>query len=117
MGWWWIAIGIAIAVLILALSFIRLKHLKYKIIVVVLILFLLFVYLSFTGVVKNNSLSLKSPSGIFQATKAYFAWIGSAFTNVKQTTGNVIGFADSSGISSAIKNTTQKIGSSPVMHG
>jgi hypothetical protein len=117
MGWGWIAIGIAIAAIILVLSFIRLKHFKYRIIAVVLILFLLFIYLSFTGVVKNNSLSLNSPSGIFQATKAYFVWIGNAFTNIKQTTGNVIRFADNSGITGAVKNTTQKISSSTIMRG
>jgi len=87
----WILIGILVIAVIAVSKFIHFKHIRHKLTAIFLILLLFFAYISFTNVVKNNSIDIKTASGLFQATKVYVGWLGLAFNNVKSITGSVIG--------------------------
>ncbi len=64
------------------------RKVKHQIWAVVVITLLLFAYISFTFVLKDREIDYKSPSGLFQATKVYFFWLGNVFGNFKLITGN-----------------------------
>lgn len=83
----WIVVGILI---VIAFIFLRVKHFKHKVIAVVLILLLMFLYVSFTRVVKDEEINLKSAGGIEKAVKLYFVWLGSAFNNLRGLTGHAV---------------------------
>ena len=81
-----IVIGLIIAVWVL----IEVKRFKHKIFAIVLIFLILFTYLSFSYTLSQHDVDLKTASGIGQAGKLYFAWLGNAFTNLKTITTNAI---------------------------
>lgn len=83
----WIILILAIVAIFFL---IKMKHLKHQFWIILALLFLVFIYLSFTSVIKANDIDLKSPSGIFAASKLYFSWIWHAFSNVKVLTGNAV---------------------------
>jgi formate/nitrite transporter FocA (FNT family) len=81
------ATAIIIAVLIAAVwIIIEAKRLKHKIFAIILIALIILTYISFTTVIENKNMDLKTPSGIVSATKLYFSWIGNALTNIKSVT-------------------------------
>ncbi len=86
----WILIGLALVAVIVVSKLIHFKHLKHRLTAIFLILLLFFAYSTFSGVVKSNSIDIKTASGIFQAVKIYSSWLGLAFNNVKTITGNAI---------------------------
>ena len=78
---------IIIAVLIAAIwIIIEIKRLKHKLFAIFLIALILFAYISFTFVLKDKPIDLKSPSGLMEASKIYFSWLGSATRNMKSVT-------------------------------
>jgi len=80
-----------VGVLIIAIWIIfELKRLKHKIFAIFLIAFILFLYVSFTYSIKGQEINIKNPDGIIRASKIYFAWIGSAFGNMKTITTDAI---------------------------
>ena len=79
----------AFIALVIVLKLVHFRHLQYKVLGVIIILAILFIYLTFSGVVKNNSIDVKNISNFFGATKLYFSWLGHAFSNMGQITGNV----------------------------
>lgn len=83
----WIIVILAIAGIVLIAKF---SHLKHRFGVILLIVFLLFIYLTFSSVVSNNNINLKTASGLFKGIKLYFSWLGHAFDNLKVLTGNAI---------------------------
>lgn len=70
--------------------FVEVKRLKHKIIAIALIGLILFSYLSFFAVFNDNKADLKTPSGLFDASKIYFSWLTSVFSNLKTLTANAI---------------------------
>jgi len=62
------------------------KRMKHKIFAVFIIALIIFTYFSFSVVLKNNQVDLKSPQGIATGGKLYFSWLGSMFSNVKSIT-------------------------------
>ena len=69
---------------------VEVKRLKHKVGAIVLIALIIFSYLSFFAVFNSQKLDLKSPLGLADASKIYFSWLGSIFTNLKMLTTNAI---------------------------
>ena len=86
----WVIILIALIALFVISKFIHFRNLKHKVSAIIVILLLLFLISTFTGVVKDNSINLKTPSGVFEAGKLYFVWLGQAFDNIGAITGNAV---------------------------
>jgi hypothetical protein len=86
----WLIIGIGILAVIVVTKVIHFRHLKHRITALFLILLLLFAYLSFSSIVRSNSIDLKTVSGVLTAGKLYFSWLGATFINIKTLTGNAI---------------------------
>jgi len=86
----WFIIIVGIVAIFLVSKLIHFKHLKYKITAILLILLFFFAYLTIAKVISDNSINIKTASGVFQATKVYFSWLGMAFNNLRSLTGNVV---------------------------
>ena len=83
LGGTFIVMAIAIAAIWILIEEKRMKH---KIFAIFLIALILFTYISFSVVLKNNDVNLKSPEGIKTGSQLYLTWIGNAFTNMKSIT-------------------------------
>ena len=70
--------------------FIELRRLKHKMFAIFLITLILFLYASSTLALKGQEVDIKSTEGIVKASKIYFAWLGSAFGNMRTITTNAI---------------------------
>jgi hypothetical protein len=84
---------VLVLVIVLAVAIwliIEFKRFRHKILAVFLILLLVFTYFSFSAVIKDKGLDLKTVDGMKQAGKLYLLWLGNAFNNVKVVTSNVI---------------------------
>ena len=80
-----------VGILIIAIwIIIEVKRLRHKVFAVFLIGLILFTYLSFTLVLKDSGVDLKSVSGLMEGGKLYFSWLGSIFSNFKTITSNAI---------------------------
>lgn len=76
-----------IAALIIAIwVFIEMKRMRHKVFAIFIIALILFSYISFTVVLKDSNVELKTIPGMIDAGKLYFAWIGSMFGNMKSIT-------------------------------
>ncbi len=88
------AIGVTIfviAVLIIAIwIIIEARRFKHKLLAFFLIGLVLFSYFSITSVFKGKDVDLTNVSGIIDASKIYFSWLGSFFSNIKSITSKVI---------------------------
>ena len=83
---------IIIAILVLAIwIFVEFKRFRHKIWAIFLIALILFTYFSFTSVIKGKDIDIKTFTGMKEAGKLYFLWIGNAFGNLKSITTNAIG--------------------------
>lgn len=71
----------------LVIEIVKMRH---KIIAVLLIGLVLFTYFSFTGVIDNNDIELKSVSDFVKAGKLYVSWLGTLFNNIKTVTSYAI---------------------------
>lgn len=88
------AIGVmlfVIAVLIIAIWIvIEMKRARHKLFAIVLIALILFTYISFTIVIKDHDVDLKTVSGIIEAGGLYVNWLGSLFGNAKSITTHAV---------------------------
>ena len=69
---------------------VELKRVKHKVWAIFVIMLILFAYISFSVTLKSQDVDYKSASGLMQAVKVYFSWLGSIFGNLKTITGNAI---------------------------
>jgi predicted membrane channel-forming protein YqfA (hemolysin III family) len=74
------------ALIVVIWVFIEVKRMKHKLFAIFLIALILFGYLSFTFALKNHNIDLKSASGLIDAGKIYFSWLGSIFGNIESIT-------------------------------
>ena len=88
MEWMWVIL--VIVALVVVSKLIHFKHFKHKIFSIIVILVLAFLFFSFTTIVKNHSIDLKTASGVFSASKVYFSWLVHSFGNIKEISGNVV---------------------------
>jgi len=83
-------IGVSLFIIAILIAtvwiFIEVKRLKHKLFAIFLIGLILFSYISFTIVLKKESVDLKTISGLMDASKIYFSWLGSLFGNFKSIT-------------------------------
>jgi hypothetical protein len=92
-----ITISLIIGVVLLIWIGARFKTAKHKFLAVLLIGVILFFYFSAITVFKDKQVDLKSASGIADAFKIYFSWLGSAIGNVQTFTANIVkGFSNNS---------------------
>ena len=66
--------------------FMEIKRLKHKIFAIFLISLIIFAYISFVVVLKGRDIDYTSVTGLTEASKLYFAWIGVLFKNIKSVT-------------------------------
>jgi len=85
-GTLFIVVGIIAFIYIL----IEIKRFKHKIFALFLIGLILFSYLSTAMIFKDKEVDLKTVPGVIAASKIYFSWLGTVFTNTKQITANVV---------------------------
>lgn len=78
---------IIVAVVVVAIwLIIEAKRLKHKVFAIFIIALILFSYISFSVVIKNNDIDLKTTEGWKIASKLYFNWLGHVFSNIKDVT-------------------------------
>lgn len=82
-----VTVIIAIAFVLIFLLLGTIKRARHKSVALIMISLTLFLFFSFVYVAKTNHVSLNTVSGLFDATKIYFNWLGSAFGNLKSITG------------------------------
>ena len=84
------ALGITffiIAFLVIAIwLIIEFKRLKHKLLAFFLIGLIIFTYISFTISLKGHDIDFTSVSGIMDAGKLYFSWLGGVFVNFRSIT-------------------------------
>ena len=85
----WTSIFVLVIITVGIWIVIEIKRFKHKIFAILLIVLVIFSYVSFAVVAQNNELDFTSFSGVIEATKIYFSWLGSIFGNLKQITANV----------------------------
>ena len=76
-----------LAVLIAAIWIIvELKRLRHKLFAIFLIALVLFTYISFTITLRGQDIDYTTISGVMEAGKLYFSWLGFVFGNLKTMT-------------------------------
>jgi hypothetical protein len=83
-------IAIIAGIIILIWILFEVKRARHKIFAMFLIALILFSYFSFTFVIKKNDVDIKSSSGMAEAGRLYFSWLGSLFGNLRTITANAI---------------------------
>ncbi len=68
----------------------ELRRFKHKLWAISIIVLLLFGYISFNIVLKGRNIDYQSVSGLTQAVKIYFSWLGGIFGNMKSITSNAV---------------------------
>lgn len=82
---------IVVLVVILAIwVLIEMKRMKHKFFAIFLILLIIFIYVTGAIVFSGKGIDYKSFSGLKEAGKIYFVWLGGFFDNVKTITANAI---------------------------
>ena len=80
-----------VALLIIAIwIIIEIRRFRHKIFAIFLIILILFLYTSVFSVFNGKDINLSMVSGIVDAGKVYFSWIGSIFGDLKTITSNVL---------------------------
>ena len=85
------ALIIILALIALVWVLAEMQKLKHKLWAIVLIGLIVFAYISFALVLKDQDVDYTSPSGILQASKVYFSWLGGMLGNFKTMTSYAIG--------------------------
>ncbi len=85
----WLTIIIILAILAL-IFFLNIAHIRRKATIIIVILLFLFIYITFAAAYHNKEVNFKSASGIYEAGRIYFSWLGQAFGNVKTLASNAI---------------------------
>ena len=80
-----------VAALVIAIwVLIEMKRMQHKVFAIVLIGLIIFSYVSAAVLFKDKEIDFKTTSGLMEASKIYFSWMGTIFGNFKQITANVI---------------------------
>ena len=83
---------IIVSILVLGIwIMVELRRFKHQLCAFVLIALSLFAYISFTLTTRNHDIDYTSFSGITEAVKIYFSWLGSVFVNIRSIVGHAIG--------------------------
>jgi hypothetical protein len=77
------AIFILLILIIAIWVVIEIKRMKHKLFAIFLIILILFGYFTFTTAVRGYDVNLTSFSGVVEAGKIYFSWLGYMFGNLK----------------------------------
>ena len=78
--------GLVVAIWVI----IEVKRLRHKMFAIFLIALILFTYISFSITLSGHDIDFTEVSGLTQAAKLYFSWLGSVFGNVKSITAQAI---------------------------
>ena len=85
-----VTLFVVAALIIFIWIVVELKRVRHKVFALFLIGLVLFLYFSSSFVFQNKEINFKSLPGITEASKLYFSWLGSAFSNLKTITVNAI---------------------------
>ncbi len=83
----WLIIVVLILVL---LWFFKVKHMKHKFYAIIVVVLLIFFYTTFSSVINDNQIDVKSFDGVISAGKLYFSWLGNAIKNMAVIGGDVV---------------------------
>jgi hypothetical protein len=83
----WIVLAILVVVFLLLL---KARHIKHRFFAVLLVLLFIFIYFTSTQLLSNKGLDFKTFDGWMKAVKIYFTWLGHAFGNLKDLTGQAV---------------------------
>ncbi|MDP1729294.1 MAG: hypothetical protein Q8L27_03775 [archaeon] len=86
----WAIVLIFIVVLVVISKLVHFNAMRHKILIIAIVFFIFIFVITFLNVVNSSSVNLKTASGLFQAGKVYFSWMGHLFGNVKVLTGNAV---------------------------
>ena len=70
---------------------VELRKFKHQLWAFFLIALILFIYISFALTTRSHDIDYTSFSGITNALKVYFSWLGSVFVNFESIVGHAIG--------------------------
>ena len=83
---------IVVSILVVGIwTLVELRKFKHQLWAFFLIGLILFAYLSFTLTTRGHDIDYTSFSGIMDAGKIYFSWLGSVLVNFKTIVGHAIG--------------------------
>ena len=85
-----ITLIIVIAVAVLIYFLFEFKRMRHKVVSLLLIALIIFSYISAAYIFKDQDINFKSVSGLITASRLYFSWLGTVFTNFKSITTNAI---------------------------
>lgn len=72
------------------LLLLKARHIKHRFFALILVLILIFIYLTSSSLLSNQNLNFKTFEGWMKAGKIYFSWLGHAFGNAKEITGQAV---------------------------
>lgn len=81
-----ITLFVVVALVVAIWAFLQVKKVRHKVTAIFLIGLIIFTYIGFSVSLKGKDINLSTASGVIQAGKLYFAWLGSVFTNIKSIT-------------------------------
>lgn len=88
------AIGVTLVIVVFLIIaiwvIVEFKRFRHKFFAILLILLIIFTYFSFVVALKGKDIDFGSVDGLKKAGKLYFAWLGSAFSNLKLITSNAV---------------------------
>ena len=88
-------VGVALFVIVILVIaiwiIIEAKRMRHKLFAIFLIALILFSYISAALIFRGQDIDFKSIPGIITATRLYFSWLGSVFTNLKHITTGAVG--------------------------
>tara|TARA_Y100000310_G_scaffold337938_1_gene426269 strand:- start:4606 stop:4932 length:327 start_codon:yes stop_codon:yes gene_type:complete len=85
-----VGILIVSAIIIFIWVFIEITRFKHKIFAILSIILVVFLYFGAIVVFQGTDIDFTSYSGMIEATKIYFSWLGSVFGNFKTMTAGAI---------------------------
>lgn len=85
-----VTLVIILALIVAIWLAVTVKRVRHKIFAIFLIGLILFLYFSISSVFNGKELDIKDTSGVMDAAKIYFSWLGSFFSNLKSLTADVI---------------------------
>jgi len=81
---------IIVALVLILIIFLKVRTFQHKFYLTLIIVLVLFFYITGSRVIAQNNIDVNSFDGMVSATKVYFSWLGSIFTNTKALVGNAI---------------------------
>ena len=78
------------AVIVVLFIFFKAKDFKHRFYTILVIILLVFFYSTFSNVVSDKKVDLKTFDGLTTAGKLYFSWLGHFAGNIRAVSGNAI---------------------------